>query len=325
MSSVDLFELSIPAARLHPNYAALYDSPFHAHARAFMNDIYRRMGDPNGNFRRDFQEAGFHARVFELAVFAYLESAGFHVDHSHNQPDFLASQNELTICIEATTANPPDGHDRDVSVMGIKPLSEDQLHEKVYREFPRRVLSSLNKKLRHHYHDLQQCIGRPLVIAAAPYFEPGSVTYTDEALVDVLYGCGERHGKPVTKTPFFLRPQTRAISAVMFTNQFTVPRFYRLGATYTGDVAPAIRSGFLYQDHGGPTHSVGQYRYLVGDPSVPVETWQQGVTMFLNPYAARPLALNNLPCSSIFFSDDDGLHRLVRGLHTVTSFMEILR
>jgi hypothetical protein len=40
------------------------------------------MGDPNGNFVRDFQGDGFHSRVFELACFAYLEEAGLTITRS---------------------------------------------------------------------------------------------------------------------------------------------------------------------------------------------------------------------------------------------------
>ena len=47
-----------------------------------MNALYQRMGDPNGNSLGDFQADGFHTRLFELACFAYLESAGFELNHS---------------------------------------------------------------------------------------------------------------------------------------------------------------------------------------------------------------------------------------------------
>jgi hypothetical protein len=325
MGTNDLFEQQIPDNRLHPNYAALRISLVHDQTRALMNALYSRMGDPNGNFRDDFQSNGFHARVFELALFAYLDGAEFEVDHTYEQPDFLASRNGATICLEATTANPPDGRDRDVSVLRLEAITRDKLREKVYREFPRRILMSLSKKVQHRYHLLPQCAGRPLVIAVGPYFEPGSTTYTDEALVNGLYGVGETHGAPWRRTPFFLDPENRSVSGVLFTNQFTVPRFFRLGtALPRHDVQAVIRTGFCYEDAGGPAHSIYEYQYRLGDPRVPAETWSQGVTLFINPEADVPLPDGALPCTSVFEVRQGRLRRIVAGFHTVTSFMKVV-
>lgn len=322
----DLFEYQISPNRLHPNYVSLVTSEVHDQARALMNQIYKRMGDPNGNFCKEFQGNGFHARVFELALFAYLDTAGFDVSHAHEQPDFVASREGSTICLEATTANPPDGRDRDVSVLQLEAIADDELRDKVYREFPQRILMALSKKVRHRYHLLPQCVGHPLVIAVGPYFEPGSVTYTDEALVNGLYGVGETHGEPLHRAPFFSEPKNRSISAVLFTNQFTVPRFFRIGTAFPrDDVRQVTRSGFFYKATGGPDYSVYEYEYFLGDPRVPPETWSQGVTLFVNPEADVPLPNGGLPCTSVFEVQQGHLRRIVTGLHTVTSFMIVSR
>ncbi|MHB8252174.1 MAG: hypothetical protein ACYDEV_00385 [Acidiferrobacter sp.] len=320
----DLFEQKIPKDRLHPNYEALSTSPVHDQVRVLMNHVYNHMGDPNGNFRKDFQGNGFHARVFELSLFSYLDAAGFDVDHTYEQPDFLASRDGTTICLEATTANPPDGRERDVSILRLEAVVNGELYEKVYREFPRRILMSLSKKVQHRYHLLEQCVGNPLVVAVGAYFEPGSMMYTDEALVSCLYGLGETHGPPLRDTPFFLQPQNRSISAVLFTNQFTVPRFFRLGTTLPHEgVETVVRTGVFYQDINGPMHSIGKYEYRLGNPCAPVETWQQGVTLFLNPEADVPMAADGLPCTCAFEVQDGYLKRIITGFHTATSFMTI--
>lgn len=318
-----LFDCRRSMDKLHPNFVALRGSQQHDQARALMDQLYRRMGDPNGNFRKDFQGHGFHACLFELALFAYLDSAGFDVDHTKEQPDFLASRDGVTVCIEATTANPPDGVDRDVSIRHVAPFaSEDEARHKVYRDFPARTISSLSKKVRHRYHELPHCQGRPFVVAVAPYFEPGSVTYTDEALVHCLYGCGETHGPPLTGTPFFLQPDNRFISAVLFTNQLTVPRFYRLGTTFPQmGVAKVVRQGVCYEDRNEATYRIRNYRYCMGDQSAPIETWHQGVTVFANPEATVPLPAGILPCTSSFAVRGDTLRRTILGFHTAYSFM----
>ena len=319
----DLFQLLPSSKALHQNFLALRDSALHRPVRDFMNDIYHRMGDPNGGFLRNFQGNGFHARVFELAVYEYLSTAGFSVDHSHDQPDFLITKGNETICFEATTTNPPDRSDRDISIFGVQPLTGEELFEKIYREFPKRILSSLSKKVRHHYHKLPQCKGRPLVVAVGPYFEPGSVTMTDDALVYALYGVGETYGMPISKEPFFDQPQNRTISAILYTNQYTVPRFFRLadGALDQHNVT-IFRQGYCMIDV-GPTHEYLQYRYQVGHPSAPIETWGQGVTLFLNQNAMVPIDAEALPSTSVFSVKEGGLYRDVRGIHTLTSFMVI--
>jgi hypothetical protein len=185
---VDIFAATMPEAKTHPQFRALRDSQFHGEARSLMNELYTRMGDPNGNFIYDFQGDGFHSRVFELACFAYLESAGFSLDRSNEKPDFLAHRGEFTLAIEATTANPSTGRHTDISVLQMPELSEEQIADKVINDFPRRMSSILNRKLKHKYHQLPQCTGKPLVLMIAPFFEAGSVFYTDEGLVECLYG-----------------------------------------------------------------------------------------------------------------------------------------
>ena len=319
----DIFKIFQYYKPSHPNFLSLRDSEVHRPVRDFMNEIYHRMGDPNGVFIKDFQGNGFHARVFELAIYEYLRAAGFSIDHSYDQPDFVATKGDETICLEATTSNCPDGSDRDISIFGLRHLVGDELREKVYREFPRRILSSLSKKVRHNYHNLNHCKGRPMVIAVGPYFEPGSVTLTDEALVFALYGVGETYGKPISKEPFFNQPQNRVVSAVLYTNQYTVPRFFRLakGAIDQPNVS-AVRHGFCMINVGS-VYEIREYEYQVGYSSALDETWGQGVTLFLNQNATVPIDANAIPCTSVLSVKDGRLHRDVHGVHTLTSFMTV--
>ena len=152
---VNLFQSRMPETRLHPAFRALRDSNIHVDARSFMNALYARMGDPNGNFPGDFQTEGFHSRLFELACFAYLENAGFELNRSYESPDFLASsRDDVTIAIEGTTANPTAGRATNFSLLQMPDLSDEEIFEKVENEFPRRMTSVLQKKLAYRYHDL---------------------------------------------------------------------------------------------------------------------------------------------------------------------------
>ena len=130
-STADLFSPVVAASKLHPQFVSLRDYYLYEKSRALMNALFGRMGNPNGHFVRDFQTHGFHAGVFELACFAYLEEAGLEVDRSHERPDFLVSRHGSRVAVESVTANPPAGRSIDVSLREMVQLSEAEIFEKV--------------------------------------------------------------------------------------------------------------------------------------------------------------------------------------------------
>ncbi|MGB4928124.1 MAG: hypothetical protein WBP25_16740 [Giesbergeria sp.] len=320
---VNLFQSRMLESKLHPAFRALRDSSMHVDARSLMNELYARMGDPNGNFPRDFQTDGFHSRLFELACFAYLESAGFVLDRSHESPDFLATtQDGVTIAIEATTANPTAGRATDISLVQMPDLSEAEIFNKVESEFPRRMVSVLQKKLAHRYHELPHCFGKPLVLMVAPFFEPGAVFYTGESLLKCLYGAGEIAAD--SAVPFFDLPDAGSISAVLYCNAFTVPRFLRLATKFdNAEEVRAVRQGVCYIGDPGVDSHPHEFQFQVGDSSAPEETWHEGVSLFINPNAAHPLLPSLLPRTCTFSARENVVNREVHGFHPVTSFMRI--
>jgi len=316
----DLFAPVVSPHRWHPQFAELRGSALHGEARALMNALLHRMRDPNGNFVRHFQGDAFHSRLFELACFAYLEHAGLTVDRSHAQPDFLASSEDLALAIEAVTANPPGSQAADISLRQMAELSDAEILEKVSCVFPRRINSILLRKLTHNYHELPQCRDKPLVLMIAPFFEAGSVFYTDDALVHLFFGAPD--GVNGIR-PFFQRPEAGPVSAVLYCNQFTVTRFLRLATDFTAESAPKVfRHGTCYLAR-DDDYTLKDFRYRVGAGGTPKETWADGVTIFENPNARVPLPRNGLPGSSRVCIQDGYVYREVRGFHPVVSFIEI--
>ena len=316
----NLFRTAVAEVRSHPQFRSLRDSRLHEPVRILMNRLYERMGDPNGSFLRDFQAEGFHGRVFELACYAYLEEAGFSINRSPVAPDFLVSRGNTQIAIEATTSNPPHGSDLDISLLAMPQLSEEEIFEKCSRQFPKRMASILQRKLNHGYDALPQCAGKPLVLMVAPFFEAGAVFYSDDSLVDCLYGTGGL----AARSAFFKRPEACPISAVLYCNQFTVPRFLRLSAKF--DEMPevvAVRRGTCYLGRDSSAPELTNFEYRLGDSAAPDETWAQGVTLFLNPNATHELRAEALPCTSVFSMPGGKLLRQVAGFHPVVSFMTI--
>lgn len=317
----DLFAPLVNESRLHRQFRDLRDAPFHSGSRALMNSLYSRMGDPNGNFLRDFQGSGFHSRLFELACFAYLESANLKIDRSYPQPDFLASRDSVTVAVESVTANPSHDQGQDIAIDRMPDLSQEEIYEKVAGEFPRRMSAILHKKLSKRYHHAAHVSGKPLVFMIAPNFEAGSVFYTDDALLYCLYGPPESEPIWQGRPAFFWDNQAGSISAVLYCNAFTVSRFFRLAFATAKSPIVAIRSGVCYRPHSSSDFGGCKFEFQVGDPAAPRETWDEGVTLFHNPFAAHPLPQGFLPASSTISIRDGYIYREVLGFHPLVSSM----
>lgn len=314
---IDLFATLLPETHLHPQFVALSGSAGHIGARRLINELFSEMGDPNGTFISDFQTHGFHGRLFELAAYAYLRSAGLEILGRHNQPDFLVTDGVSEVAIEVTTANPPQTADQDISVLKLEDLSEEEIEYRSNVVFPNRVLRSLKKKLDHDYHLLPHTKGRPLVLMIAPYFEAGSVFYIDETLKGALYPGDVLPAR----IPFFLLPRAKAISAIAYCNSLTVPKFWRLADhdyLATECVAERFGSGYFEADP-----DVRNFLYLIGHEATPKETWYEGVTIFHNPWATTPLPVGFLPSSSHFITEGDNTFRQVTGFHPLASGMRV--
>lgn len=319
----DLFSPIVSEDRLHPQFTALVGSPVHTEARALMQMLAARMDDPNGHFVRDFQSDGFHARLFELACFAYLQEAGLTIDRSHARPDFIATTGEQAVAVEAVTANPVGGQGEDISLRNMKKLTDEEVFEKVSVGVAERISRSLRKKLRHRYHELPHCAGKPLALIIAPFFEAGASFYTDDALFYPLYGGPE--GWSNTVAPFFQQQEAATISAVLYCNQFTVSRFFRLAMDFRAENAPrTIREGVCYRKHGADDHHPPQqFVHLLGSEGLERETWFEGVTVFENPFALTPLPRGVLPGTSYVSVQDGYVCREVTAFHPVVSFTRI--
>lgn len=147
-----------------------------------------------------------------------------------------------------------------------------------------------------------------------PAFEAGANFYIDESLVTCLFG---EDGTP----GFFGRLDARPISAVVYCNGFTVSKFWRLSSPNLFRTrVRAIRDGvcLIQGDRSGQPRP---FRFEVGDPDGPDETWAEGVTVFLNPNADVPLELGVLPASSTITLREDTILRALKGFHPLTSTM----
>lgn len=105
---MQLFDPVIPDSDANSHFLTVRDRWQYTPARRLMEQIFARLsGGSKRAFVQDFQTHGFAARTWELALFAYLNEHGYHVEVTSGPPDYLVRDDGMTVVIEATTSNPP--------------------------------------------------------------------------------------------------------------------------------------------------------------------------------------------------------------------------
>ncbi|MET8514382.1 hypothetical protein [Streptomyces sp. NPDC005077] len=290
-------------------------SEAHAHtaARRLMDETFTDFADVDHSFVREFQTAGFSARVLELALFAALREQGKELDRTSTAPDFVV-RGETPVAIEATTTNPPQNEaagDTDTT-SAVRRLIPDDF-EADETEFVFQVGKALRRKLTHR--DAQGCAywekahveGVPFVVAVQSFHNPSSLFHAVGPLATYLYGKRDvatrdnngslvlnsqvvtehRHKDRALPSGLFAQPEAEHLAAVIFTNSATVSKFGRMG-TERGhgpdDVAMA-RCGVMYDPDPDAAVPV-PFAYVVGDYGPEEhETFSEGFHVLHNPWA----------------------------------------
>ena len=308
---LDLFaDLGKPKNALHPQFVTLRDALRYAPARRQLEELQEIFDDPDGNFVEQFQTTGFDARTLELFLFAMFRESGHVVDRSHARPDFLITRDGCTAAVEAVTASAPSNN-------GIQPYSPipaqqtpQQRAEYLRHNLPIRLGSPLFSKLKARYWLEPHVQGRPLIIAIEDFHTSGSLATSSTSLSNYLFGVKQdwyhdadgqliiaeqeltHHQVNAKKIPsgFFNQPDAENISAVLFCNSGTAPKFARMGqeGKHRSGVVRILRYGTCYQ-HDPNAALPNGFVYEVGDRSNGNETWREGTTLIRNPNALRPL------------------------------------
>jgi hypothetical protein len=304
--SQDLFQPIVLEFRLDPRFRRVAREPGFAPARATMREVFAEMGDRDGNFVEQFQTEGFDARVWELYLYAAFTSVGYVVDSSYDAPDFLLRRHGLEWAVEATTANPTAG------LSGVAPSGPEGIRDYLEDDLPIKLGSPLLSKLRKRYWEQPHVADQPLVLALQSFATDDALTYSDYALTNLLFGVhtyGERQpdgslrvlNRPIKEhrgiktipSGFFQQPDAEHLSAVLWSNSGTVPKFARVGFQQGLDSAgiSMVRRGLRYVMNPDASEPA-PFEYEVGSRW---ETWAEGLVMIHNPYALLPLPYEALP------------------------------
>ena len=334
----DLFERVVAEEKLNPLFRALLE-PGHDPARETLQDAFERLPNPDGNFRHDFQSTGFDARIWELYLCAYATASGLKVDRPHGSPDFLFERNDLGVWVEAVTANPTQG-DAMPEEEPDREKDSEALREWMNNAIPIKLGSTLTSKLKKEYWTLPHVRGQVFVLAIADFHDPSPWRNSEHSLDRYLYGvdgvvssaAGEsvrvthfsvaehRKGSKIIPSGFFSLPGSENISAVLFSNSATVPKFNRMG--YDAARFPyirMIRSGVCH-DYRETAVLPKAFAYKVGTQA---EDWGEGLSVFHNPMALRELPFEFFPDLSQHWLDAAGFHPMLRPFHPYASITEV--
>ena len=305
----------VPDHKLHWAFKLLVVEDKYAPARDMLRKVWAEFPNPDDHFIREFQTAGFDARVWELVLAAVGQFGPYKVTRPHEAPDFLFERDGFGVWIEATTANPSGRSPQEVA----EPVDrlEARFHE-MNNIVPIRLGSSLYSKLKKSYWQQAHVAGRPFVIAIEDFAEDAPIRTSDTPLFKYLYGMGQKvvslPGEPVEienvkiaahkhynkeiPSGFFNLPGAQNVSAVIFSNEGTIPKFNRMGFDFEmhGGVR-MVRVGFSINFDPAATVPAA-FGYLVGNFD---EEWGHGMYVYHNPNAKCPIPVG-------FFEDFSGRH-----------------
>ncbi|MFE0760206.1 hypothetical protein [Streptomyces smyrnaeus] len=291
-------------------------------ARRLMDETFADFPDIDHSFVREFQTAGFSARVLELTLFAALREQGKELDRTRPAPDFVVG-GDAPVAIEATTTNPPQGETaEDVDIAAaVRRLVPDDL-EAAEAEFVFQIGKALRRKLEyrdaqgHAYWEKPHVEGVPFVLAVQSFHNPSALFHTTGPLATYLYGIRDvptrdSHGSLVLNSQvvtehrrkdktipsgLFAQPEAKHLAAVIFTNSATVSKFSRMGTErgYGPEDVVVARCGVMYDPDPNAALPV-PFGYVVGDYGPEEhETFSEGFHVLHNPWTCTPVVAGAL-------------------------------
>jgi hypothetical protein len=297
---LDLFTPIVPAARQHPNFTNVAAEDDDA-VRSVIRNWAEGFVDRDGKFVNEFQRT-FNSSFWELYLFAVLKSLCIEVDFSFDAPDFVAPGAELAV--EAVIAAHADG----ATPEWMKTLADltDLDLERRYLDTMVRLSNSLLSKAaryRDRYARLSHTRGLSYVVAIHNFGTPDAHQLGDVAMQRLLYDvAGERSflKSPTVRLPtgLFLDDRLSEVSAVLYGSLATFGKARALSNS---------RGAFLFQ--ATRVHlNVGATNIVAWKPDYS-ESLRDGLRLFLNPFALRPLSCQRFDVDDIqrFWIEDGTL------------------
>lgn len=300
----DLFANLDNEKQIHPNFKLLETSISLSSAKEVIKEVSYHYKDIDGNFIDQFQSInGFDSRVWELYLYCFFREQFFSFKRNYNAPDYMIEKLNKEVAVEAVIVSRKTALDKD------EPQNQDKIEEKLKNEIPLLYGSAIFDKMKKKYWEKEHVKDKPFVIAIADFHDTMSMIWTTNSLSEYLYGYKHEHSfdesgelliKPVkvgeytkpngTTIPsgFFFLPDSENVSAVVFSSCGTLSKFNRMGkqAGLGSDKLTLIRMGNYY-NHAPNAATPHTITYQVDENSP--ETWSEGVIVYHNPNAKKPL------------------------------------
>jgi hypothetical protein len=313
---MNLFRQVVDDKNLHPNFRNTMQKPYES-ARSVISSWAEGFPDRDGKFVIEFQTT-FNSSFWEPYMFAVLTKFGFTVDFSFAAPDFVVVQ-PYQFCIEAVTAQASVGALNEWEVQlksffgDMKNLQQAELVDQATVRLANAISGNLNQ-----YSQLPHVVGKPFVLAVAPFEQPFFFMQLNRAINRVLFGYdGERNAETgksesqwmrTIKKPngsdiplaYFTNPGMENLSAILFSNTATFAKVQAL--TRSTDFKRVLR--VLRFD--AATRKLVQ---TVHEGTDYYETLLDGLSVYYNPFAkyALPRALfSGSEVAHYSFTPDDG-------------------
>jgi hypothetical protein len=221
------------------------------------------------------------------------------------------------LALEAVIANPSGGVAAPTTLEALGRLADEPVDERLRRiehEQPIRLGSPLYSKLRRRYWELDHVGEIPLVLGIESFAAEDALYFSDTALGSYLYGLWavpsrdiatrrlivrhlpmveHRVGGKVIPSGFFNQPDAEHVSAILFGNTGTFPKFGRM-AVQVGLENHHVRMwrrGFCY-DHDPDASEPMWFAYEVAERPQRWgfgESWGEGLSLYHNPRALHPV------------------------------------
>ena len=311
---IDFFRPLSSKKPLHESFVNLIKQEKFSPAKGIIEPMMRWYEDLDGNFVEQFQTTGFDARVWELYLFATFAEMGYRIEQEHAVPDLTCVGVLGEFTVEAMTVNPTK--ERDGSNAPLPAIDTPERFRRFQSDYmPIKFASTLTSKLAKKYWEKPGAKRKPLLFAIQNFSVPVSAPGTSWALPSYLYGSGyewrrERDGRvtycdkridghrwkhKMIQSGFFDLPEAENVSAVVFNRSGTISKFNRMGVL-SGFGSPKVvlvRDGAAF-DTDPDAVTPNKFIHVVNAPWY-AETWTEGLEVFHNPRAIRPLDPGMLP------------------------------
>jgi hypothetical protein len=181
---LDLFTPIVPPTRFHPAFSHILQRK-NEYDREVLEQWAEGFVDRDGKFVTEFQTT-FDSSFWEIYLNALFRELGFRCDFTKSRPDFCI-EHPLAFNVEATVALNARGA---ATVLETDPLNPPREFAEFNRQAILRLSNSLHAKHAKYvesYRDLPHVVGRPFVLALAPFDRPHFQLQAQRAIEALLY------------------------------------------------------------------------------------------------------------------------------------------